>query len=67
MPSLYRQGQFDRAALYETDVLQLAFNYKLSFEPLLKVVKPHLIESDMEELGEIVSDIQRRIRRMERS
>jgi hypothetical protein len=67
LPSLYRQGQFDRAALYETDILQLAFNYKLTFEPLLKVVKPHLIESDMEELGEIVGDIQRRIRRMERN
>jgi hypothetical protein len=67
LPSLYRQGQFDRAALYETDILQLAFNYKLAFEPLLKVVKPHLIESDMEELGEIVGDIQRRIRRMERN
>jgi hypothetical protein len=67
LPSLYRQGQFDRAALYETDILQLAFNYKLTFEPLLKVVKPHLIESDMAELGEIVGDIQRRMRRMERS
>jgi hypothetical protein len=38
----------------------------LSLEPLLKIVKPHLIESDMTELGEIVGDIQRRIRRMER-
>jgi hypothetical protein len=67
LPSLYRRGPFDRAALYETGILQLAFNYKLAFEPLLKVVKPHLIESDMEELGEIVGDIQRRIRRMERN
>ncbi len=67
LPSLYRQGQFDRAALYETDILQLAFNYKLVFEPLLKIVKPHLIESGMEELSEIVDDIQRRIRRIERN
>jgi hypothetical protein len=67
LPSLYRQGQFDRAALYETDILQLAFNYKLTFELLLKVVRPNLIESDMEELGEIVGDIQRRILRMERN
>jgi hypothetical protein len=67
LPSLYRQGQFDRAALYETDILQLAFNFKLGFEPLLKVVRPHLLESDMMEVEEIVGDIQRRMRRMERS
>jgi hypothetical protein len=67
LPSLYRQGQFDRAAIYETDILQLAFNYQLKLEALLKLVKPHVIETDLEELGSIVEDIQGRLRRMERN
>lgn len=67
LPSLYRQGHFDRAAIYETDILQLAFNYQLKLEALLKLVKPHVIETDMEELSAIVQDIQGRLRRMERS
>ena len=67
LPSLYRQGEFDRAAIYETDILQLALNYQLKLELLLKLVKPHVIESDLEELGTIVQDIQGRLRRMERN
>jgi hypothetical protein len=67
LPSLYRQGSFDRAALYETDILQLAFNFRLPLEGLLGVVKPFVMESDLEELGSIVVDIQGRLRRMERN
>jgi Nucleotidyltransferase of unknown function (DUF6036) len=67
LPSLYRQGEFDRAAIYETDILQLVLNYQLKLEGLLKLVKPHVIESDLEELGSIVQDILGRLRRMERN
>ena len=67
LPSLYRQGEFDRAAIYETDILQLVLNYQLKLEELLKLVKPHVIESDLEELGSIVQDILGRLRRMERN
>ena len=67
LPSLYCQGQFDRAVIYETDILQLAFNYQLKLDALLKLVKPHVIETDLEELGSIVQDIEGRLRRMERN
>ncbi len=66
LPSLYRQGEFDRAAIYETDILQLALNYEFKLESLLKLVKPHVIESDLEELESIVQDILGRIRRTKR-
>jgi hypothetical protein len=67
LPSLYRQGEFDRAAIYETDILQLVLNYPLELDALLKLVKPHVLESDLEELGAIVQDIAGRIRRIERN
>jgi hypothetical protein len=64
LPSLYRQGLFDRAVLYETDILQLVFNYQLPLDPLLELVKPYLLASDLAELRTIVTEIQGRIRRM---
>ena len=67
MPLLYRQREFDRAAIYETDILQLVLNYQLKLEALLKLVKPHVIESDLEELGSIVQDILGRLRRIEQN
>lgn len=67
LPSLYRQGEFNRAALYETDILQLALNYPLSLENLLLIVKPYILESDFNELSEIMIDIQSRIKRMQRT
>lgn len=67
LPLLYRQREFDRAAIYETDILQLVLNYQLKLEALLKLVKPHVIESDLEELGSIVQDILGRLRRIERN
>ena len=67
LPLLYRQREFDRAAIYETDILQLVLNYQLKLEALLKLVKPYVIESDLEELGSIVQDILGRLRRIERN
>ena len=67
LPLLYRQREFDRAAIYETDILQLVLNYQLKLEALLKLVKPHVIESDLEELGSIVQDILGRLRRIEQN
>lgn len=67
LPSLYRQGEFNRAALYETDILQLALNYPLSLENLLQIVKPYVLKSDFNELSEIMIDIQSRIKRMQRT
>jgi hypothetical protein len=67
LPSLYRQGKFDRAALYETDILQLAYNYNIALESAIAVVDPHLIASDRSEIREIARDIEQRRQRMIRA
>jgi len=67
LPSLYRQGKFDRSALYETDILQLAYNYNLALTSAIEVVDPHLIASDRSEIREIARDIDQRRQRMIRS
>jgi hypothetical protein len=67
LPSLYRQGQFDRAALYETDILQLAYHNTLPLEPAIKIVDPHVLASDRAEIREIAKDIEQRLQRMRRA
>lgn len=63
LPSLYRQGIFDRVALYETDLTMLMQEYSLDAAKLLAVLKDYLSESDIESLTEILTDIEKRIRR----
>lgn len=63
LPSLYRQGVFDRVALYETDVTMLMQDYTLNRTKLLKTLKPYMRQSDIEALKEILADIEKRIRR----
>lgn len=67
LPSLYRQGKFDRAALYETDILQLAYNYNIPLNPAIRAVSPHMIPTDHSEIREIARDIEQRMQRMVRS
>lgn len=67
LPSLYRQGKFDRAALYETDVLQLAYHYDVQFEAAIKIIDPYVLASDRLEIRDIARDIEQRMQRMARS
>lgn len=67
LPSLYRQGKLDRAALYETDILQLAYKYSIQLESAIEIVAPHVIASDRSEIRDIARDIERRMQRMVRS
>jgi hypothetical protein len=62
LPSLYRQGQFDRATLYESDITQLLRKYPVTITEVLKPLKPPvLLGSDLEEVKNIFLDIQSRI------
>jgi hypothetical protein len=63
LPSLYRQGIFDRASLYENDILLLLIDYPLNPTPLVNRLKPHLLESDLDALGQLLEDLQTRVRR----
>lgn len=63
LPSLYRQGKFNRASIYENDILLLLLNYPVDLPPLLKLLSKHLLESDLEEIKEILTDIKAKIKR----
>ncbi len=56
LPSLYRQGKLDRAALYETDILMLHQGVSIDDEALLKRLQPHLADYDLAELRKILDE-----------
>ena len=66
LPSLYRQGKFDKASIYENDILLLLLNYTVNLSPLLKLLSNHLLKSDLEEIKEVIADIQSKIQRFSR-
>jgi hypothetical protein len=63
LPSLYRQGNVTRAALYETDVLTLMHRQDVDPEPLLAELEPHMSATDLAALRQIVAEIRQRIER----
>ncbi|HEX6900541.1 MAG TPA: hypothetical protein VF789_12530 [Thermoanaerobaculia bacterium] len=63
LPSLYRQGNFTRVALYETDILTLMHRYGIDTAPLFEELKGHLSETDLASLRQITDEIRRRIER----
>lgn len=64
LPSLYRQGQFNKVALYENDITQLLLQYPIDIPKLLQILKPHLLATDLEAIRETIADIQGRIKRL---
>ena len=65
LPSLYRQGQFNKVSIYENDITQLLLNYSIDLARLLTILSKHLLPSDIEELQNTASDIQNRIQRFQ--
>jgi hypothetical protein len=63
LPSLYRQGKFERVSIYENDILLLLLNYSVDLKEVLQILSNHLLPSDLEELKEILTDIESRIKR----
>lgn len=63
LPSLYRQGKFDRIALYEGDIMMLLHRYGTEVEPLFAALTNYLNSADLAALREIVVEIQQRIKR----
>ena len=57
LPSLYRQLQFEKVALYETDVMMLLQNHEVKMEPLFETLQPHLSAGDLETLRDIHREI----------
>ncbi len=63
LPSLYRQGDFSRASIYENDLLLLLLNYSVDVDSLLSLLSQHLLATDLAEVESIIGEIQSRIRR----
>ena len=63
LPSLYRQGQFNKASIYESDITQLLLVQPMELDRLLTKLTPHLLQTDIQELQATATDIQRRIQR----
>lgn len=65
LPSLYRQGLFERVSLYEGDIASLMQRHHPAVEPLLQRLEAHLEKGDLHELRGIVRDIETRLARFE--
>jgi hypothetical protein len=63
LPSLYRQMDMDRAAIYEADIKMLLARHKPEVKPLFKVLEPYIPQTDLRELQKTVSEEQQRVTR----
>lgn len=61
LPSLYRQGAVERADLYETDILQLLRLESVPDRILLDQLRPHVSESDLNALADVLIDLRQRL------
>lgn len=66
LPSLYRQQDLARAALYENDILMLMQAEHADPDPLLAALRPILAPADITELQAIITEIRTRLARMRR-
>lgn len=67
LPPLYRQGNFERVSIYESDIMLLLLNYSVDLDAVMKILAKYLLESDLGEVRETVTEIQGRLRRFDRS
>lgn len=67
LPSLYRQGSFERVGIYENDIATLMYAFTPRMEQLFAELKKHLNETDMDEVHRISADIETRIQRFRKA
>lgn len=67
LPSLYRQGSFERVGIYENDIATLIHAFNPDMKPLLAELSNHLNETDMAEARDILTEIEGRIRRFRKA
>jgi hypothetical protein len=66
LPSLYRQYDWERVHVYESDIKILLDLHKPETGPLLALLEQHVLPTDMKELRKIVSEEEQRIAKAER-
>jgi len=62
LPSLYRQGQIDRADLYETDITMLLRAYPHDDSTIMATLARHFADHDVYAIGEVLTDIRGRLK-----
>jgi len=67
LPSLYRQGNFARVALYENDLAMLIHDYQPDLDPLLAELAHYVSETDTVAVRDIIAEIQQRIERFNKT
>jgi len=60
LPSLYRQGENTRAAIYEADIAGLLSNRTVDADAAYSVLTPHVLATDIAELRRILAQIESR-------
>ena len=65
LPSLYRQGEFGRISIYESDIAMLLKGWRLPLEPILAELAPHILPTDLANIRDILADIAARIARFD--
>jgi len=65
LPSLYRQFDWERIHVYESDVKTLLALHKPETKPLFALLEKHILSTDLKELRKIVSEEQQRVARTE--
>lgn len=65
LPSLYRQHDLTRVAIYEGDIAALVGQFSLDDADLLAPLESYLIPSDLGELRKILSEIRARLHRFD--
>lgn len=64
LPSLYRQMDLDRAALYENDIAMLLIHHRPDIRALLALVESHVAQGDIRELRKIATEASDRAERL---
>jgi len=67
LPSLYRQGSFERVGIYENDIATLMYAFNPDMKPLLTELTHHLNDTDLAEARRVVADVETRIQRFRKA
>jgi hypothetical protein len=67
LPSLYRQGSFERVGIYENDIATLMYAFRPKMESLFAELCKHLNKDDMTEARKIIADVETRIQRFRKA
>ncbi len=65
LPSLYRQGDITRAAIYESDITALLNAHPSPHQDLLSPLADHLTTSDLNEVAKILDEISQKLSRFQ--